>query len=94
MVQSRFRQRNKQNATLGIRTKQHAKAAHIIQAHVRAYLDAQQQEQAEQQALQQQQREAVSTIEDRVKMWLSIRRAVAAELEAEVYSTHSETSDS
>jgi hypothetical protein len=92
LVQSRFRQARKQRSAGGIRTKQYAKAAQIIQAHMRAYLTAQQDE-----AMQQQrQREvaAVSTIEDRVKMWLSIRRAVADELEAEVYSSHSETSDS
>ena len=54
-------------STQRIRTKQqHAKAAHIIQAHVRAYLTAQQDELTQ----QQRQREvaAVSTIEDRVKM--------------------------
>lgn len=49
---------------------------------MRAYLQEQQ---------EQKQKEAVSTIEDRVKMWLQIRRAVAAELEAEVFSTASES---
>jgi hypothetical protein len=69
LVQSRFRQSRRQQQSSGgpIRTKQqHAKAAHIIQAHVRAYLTAQQDELTQ----QQRQREvaAVSTIEDRVKM--------------------------
>lgn len=52
LVQSRFRQLRKQRSAGRIRTKQYAKAAHIIQAHVRAYLTAQQDE-----AVQQQQRQ-------------------------------------
>ena len=52
LVQSRFRQSRKQRSVGGIRTKQYAKAAHIIQAHVRAYLNSQQDE-----AVQQRQRQ-------------------------------------
>jgi hypothetical protein len=54
----------------------------VTQAHVRGYLD---------RAEHHNKVVAVATISERVKLWLQIRRAVAAELEAEIQSATSES---